>query len=123
MQTLVVEPLRRVYQIGPLTVSPGSHQLVFHPAEGPTVASDAIGGADARPLSFAIGTWSWTVPGEDRLMSASAYRDFWAGVGERFPDLDGAASTRYYADNERRLFTEHFPVPRGTEDSEDRLVG
>jgi SAM-dependent methyltransferase len=38
----------------------------------------------------------------------SAYRDFWAGVGERFPDLEGAASTRYYAENERRLFTEHF---------------
>lgn len=39
---------------------------------------------------------------------ASAYRRFWAGVGEQFPDLEGAASTRYYADNERRLFTEHF---------------
>ena len=43
----------------------------------------------------------------------SAYRDFWAGVGERFPDLEGAASTRYYADNERRLFTEHFPALEG----------
>jgi SAM-dependent methyltransferase len=39
----------------------------------------------------------------------SAYRDFWAEVGDRFPDLDGAASTRYYAENEQRLFTEHFP--------------
>jgi len=39
----------------------------------------------------------------------SAYRDFWANVGERFPDLAGAVSTRYYSDNERRLFTEHFP--------------
>jgi SAM-dependent methyltransferase len=39
----------------------------------------------------------------------SAYRDFWARVGDRFPDLDGAASTRYYAKNEQRLFTEHFP--------------
>jgi SAM-dependent methyltransferase len=39
---------------------------------------------------------------------ASVYRDFWTRVGERFPDLGGAASTRYYADNERRLFTEHF---------------
>jgi SAM-dependent methyltransferase len=38
----------------------------------------------------------------------SAYRRFWAAVGEQFPDLEGAASTRYYADNERRLFTEHF---------------
>jgi SAM-dependent methyltransferase len=38
-----------------------------------------------------------------------AYRRFWADVGEQFPDLGGAASTRYYADNERRLFAEHFP--------------
>ena len=38
----------------------------------------------------------------------SAYQDFWAGVGERFPDLGGAASTRYYADNEQRLFTEYL---------------
>ena len=43
----------------------------------------------------------------------SRYRDFWAGVGERFPDLGGAASTRYYADNEQRLFTEHFPPLEG----------
>jgi len=43
----------------------------------------------------------------------SAYQDFWAGVGERFPDLGGAVSTRYYADNERRLFTEHFPALEG----------
>jgi SAM-dependent methyltransferase len=41
------------------------------------------------------------------------YRDFWAGVGERFPDLGGAVSTRYYADNEERLFTEHFPALDG----------
>jgi SAM-dependent methyltransferase len=34
-------------------------------------------------------------------------------VGQRFPDLGGAASTRYYADNERRLFTEHFPALEG----------
>jgi len=47
------------------------------------------------------------------VTARSAYRDFWAGVGERFPDLEGAASTRYYADNERRLFTEHFPALEG----------
>ena len=39
----------------------------------------------------------------------AAYQAFWAGVGERFPDLGGALSTQYYSDNERRLFTEHFP--------------
>jgi SAM-dependent methyltransferase len=43
----------------------------------------------------------------------AAYRNFWAGVGERFPDLGGAVSTGYYADNERRLFTEHFPALDG----------
>lgn len=43
----------------------------------------------------------------------SSYRDFWTGVGERFPDLAGAASTRYYSDNERRLFTDHFPSLEG----------
>jgi SAM-dependent methyltransferase len=41
----------------------------------------------------------------------STYREFWAKVGDQFPDLDGAASTRYYAENEQRLFTEHlFPL-------------
>lgn len=37
-----------------------------------------------------------------------AYRRFWAEVGDHFPDLGGAASTRYYADNERRLFRDYF---------------
>jgi SAM-dependent methyltransferase len=40
---------------------------------------------------------------------SSGYRAFWTGVGARFPDLGGAASTGFYADNERRLFQEHFP--------------
>jgi hypothetical protein len=64
VQTLVVEPSRRVYQIGPLTVPPGDHELVFHPAEPPTVAGDVIHNGDGRPLSFALGTWIWSVRGE-----------------------------------------------------------
>jgi SAM-dependent methyltransferase len=40
--------------------------------------------------------------------AAAAYRAFWARVGERFPDLGGAASTRYYAANEQRLFNDHL---------------
>ena len=63
VQTLVVEPSRRIYQIGPLTVIPGGHELVFHPSEAPTVAGDVINNGDGRPLSFALGTWSWDVPG------------------------------------------------------------
>jgi SAM-dependent methyltransferase len=43
------------------------------------------------------------------MMSRSAYQRFWDGVGERFPDLGGAVSTRYYLENEQRLFAEHFP--------------
>jgi hypothetical protein len=65
VQTLIVEPARRIYQIGPLTVAPGDHELAFHPAEGPTVASDVIDNGDRRPLSFALGTWNWRVRGEE----------------------------------------------------------
>jgi len=61
---LVVEPARRIYQIGPLTVFPGDHALVFHPAEVPTVAGEVINNGDPRPLSFALGTWNWSVRGE-----------------------------------------------------------
>jgi SAM-dependent methyltransferase len=43
----------------------------------------------------------------------TGYRDFWAGVGLRFPDLAGAPSTRYYARSEERLFTEHVPALGG----------
>lgn len=43
------------------------------------------------------------------MTPGAAYRNFWAGVGERFPDLAGAVSTRYYSENERRLFSDHFP--------------
>ena len=47
------------------------------------------------------------------VLPAKAYRRFWTGVGHRFPDLGGAVSTRFYADNERRLFTEHYPALPG----------
>jgi SAM-dependent methyltransferase len=49
----------------------------------------------------------------DGAPRASAYRRFWNDVGERFPDLGGAASTQYYAENERRLFRDHFPALAG----------
>jgi SAM-dependent methyltransferase len=47
------------------------------------------------------------------MMSRSAYQRFWDGVGARFPDLGGAASTRFYLANEQRLFEEHFPPLEG----------
>jgi len=51
--------------------------------------------------------------GRTAVTAWSTYRDFWVNVGDRFPDLGGAASTLYYADNERRLFREHFPALEG----------
>ena len=66
VQTLVVQPPRRVYRIGPLLVSPGDHELVFHPAEAPTLAGEVIDNGDPRSLSFAVGAWNWRVGDEQR---------------------------------------------------------
>jgi SAM-dependent methyltransferase len=41
------------------------------------------------------------------------YRGFWEGVGADFPSLAGAASTRFYLDNEVRLLGEHLPELTG----------
>jgi hypothetical protein len=64
VQTIVVEPSRRIYQVGPLTVGSGGHELVFHPAEEPTAAGQVINNGDRRRLSLALGTWHWTVQSE-----------------------------------------------------------
>ena len=66
VRTLLVEPRRRVFRFAQLTVNPGGHELVFQPAEAPTIAADAIKTSDRRALSFAIGAWNWSEEGEDR---------------------------------------------------------
>lgn len=63
-ETLIVEPERRSYDVGPLAVPSGRHELAFHPIEAPTVAGDVAGNHDLRPLSFAVGTWRWIIQGE-----------------------------------------------------------
>jgi hypothetical protein len=65
VETLIVEPSRRIYHIGPLTVIPGGHELVFHAAEAPTAPGDVLAGGDRRRLSVALGMWDWTVEGEE----------------------------------------------------------
>lgn len=65
VQTLIVEPSRGVHQIGPLLVSPGAHELLFHPIEPPAFAGEVTGNGDPRPLSFALGAWSWSVGGHN----------------------------------------------------------
>ena len=47
------------------------------------------------------------------MTTDAAYRRFWKGVGETFPDLGGAASTDLYARNERRLLRDHLPALQG----------
>ncbi len=45
--------------------------------------------------------------------SGSAYTSFWDSVGEAFPSLKGAASTKYYFECERLLFEDYFPPLAG----------
>ena len=47
------------------------------------------------------------------MTTAAAYRRFWKGVGETFPDLGGAASTRLYERNEQRLLRDYLPALDG----------
>jgi len=61
VQSIGVTRKRRVYQVGPLTVPPGDHSLLFHSAEEPTIAGEIVGNGNRRALSFAVGTWKWIV--------------------------------------------------------------
>lgn len=61
VQTLMVEERRGVNRIGPLVLSPGEHELVFHPSDPPAVANDFLNNGDRRPLSVALGSWRWDV--------------------------------------------------------------
>jgi hypothetical protein len=63
VQALVVTPSRGMYQLGPLTVNPGTHTLEFRSADpGPMahMVNVESPSGDRRPLSFALGTWTWT---------------------------------------------------------------
>jgi hypothetical protein len=64
VQSVIVDPPRRTYQVGPFTVGPGGHEMRFRPADAPTVAADAIDNGDRRPLSFAMGRWTWVPQGD-----------------------------------------------------------
>src|SRR5262245_3788693 len=49
----------------------------------------------------------------ERATEPRAYRKFWSQVGRDFPSLKGAASTDYYFEGERLLFTQFFPQLAG----------
>ena len=60
-QTLDVGRDARTYRIGPLALGGGPHLLTFHSAAPPTRADAVIANGDTRALSFAVGTWKWSV--------------------------------------------------------------
>jgi hypothetical protein len=49
----------------------------------------------------------------ERATEPRAYRSFWSQVGRDFPSLKGAASTDYYFEGERIVFTQFFPQLAG----------
>ena len=72
-----------------------------------------IENGDRAPLSFALGTWTWTVPERAAVTPRLPTATSGPASASAFPISAGAASTRYYSDNEQRLFTEHFPALDG----------
>jgi hypothetical protein len=64
VETLMVEPQRRMHRIGPLTLGPGRHALVFRPADPGTIVNALVDDDERRLQSFAIGTWQWSVDGD-----------------------------------------------------------
>jgi hypothetical protein len=64
IQTILAEPTRRTHRIGPFTVPRGAHQLRFRPVLPATVADRLVHNGDRRPLSLAVGNWTWKVAGE-----------------------------------------------------------
>lgn len=63
-QTAVVEPTRGVHRVGPLTLEPGAHELMFHAVDAPTRSDDVLGNGDPRRVSVAVGAWRWSTWGE-----------------------------------------------------------
>jgi S-adenosylmethionine decarboxylase len=77
---------------------------------------------DTAPHALGLRAWAVGVPLAIALVWTSAdgtwvgdpaYRQFWQDVGEEFPNLGGAASTRYYFENEKRLIAGALPSLEG----------
>ncbi len=60
-EALVVAPVRGVYRLGPFSFAPGAHSLTFQPIDAAVIADAILHNGDRRPLSFAIGTWRWSI--------------------------------------------------------------
>jgi hypothetical protein len=63
VQTLLVGQPRDNHRIGPLALSPGSHELVFRATDAVSVPDALIANGDSRPLSIRFGGWHWILDG------------------------------------------------------------
>jgi hypothetical protein len=52
-------PRTRIYRIGPLALTAGSHLLTFHSPQPATPAHEVLANGDRRGLSFSIAAWRW----------------------------------------------------------------
>jgi len=55
---------RRLHDIGPLIVPPGQHALTFQSSDAPSISDGEIKSRARRRVSIAVGTWNWSVRGE-----------------------------------------------------------
>lgn len=108
--TAAQQPARFVTALGGLALL----QVAFFAALGTTAAW-----LDVAPHTLVVRAWAlgvplmlatvWVLPSRGTAVGDRTYRLFWQNVGEEFPSLTGAASTKYYFENEKRLITEALP--------------
>ena len=59
ISALTASPVPAVFEVGPLALSPGRHELTIRSVEPPIKAAPLEGGTDTRPLALALGDWRW----------------------------------------------------------------
>jgi hypothetical protein len=64
VHTVLVQPGPQWYEIGPIGILPGSHQVVFHSVDAPTIATAAVAANARVQRSFAVGNVEWRAEGQ-----------------------------------------------------------
>ena len=61
VHNILVDRTRQLYHVGPLTVPPGEHALMFHSSNAPIPDEEDITKSGRRSVSVAVGNWRWNV--------------------------------------------------------------
>ena len=61
VHNILVDRTRQLYHVGPLTVPPGEHALMFHSSNAPIQDEEDITKSGRRSVSVAVGNWRWNV--------------------------------------------------------------